>query len=79
MNVAVGTGLNDNNIDITGIDNDVWITVELGDGRPSASVHLIRTDEGIVVDVWPGDDSGDEPIASTYAFDEDLTDPTDIY
>lgn len=33
-------------------------------------VRLIRTDEGIVVDVYPYD--GFEPVASTYAFNSDV-------
>jgi hypothetical protein len=33
-------------------------------------VHVIRTDEGVVVDIYPKD--GMEPIASTYAFDSEL-------
>jgi hypothetical protein len=34
---------------------------------------IIRTDEGVVVDVYPKD--GSEPIASTYAFDSDAEAP----
>lgn len=45
-------------------------------------VTIIKTDEGIVVDVWPstpGIAAGlDEPLATTYAFDSDAdTSPDD--
>lgn len=39
-----------------------WITVEY------LSVRIKKTDEGVVIDIWPlGEEMGD-PIASTYAF-----------
>lgn len=33
-------------------------------------VRITRTDEGIVVDIYPYD--GAEPVATTYAFDADV-------
>jgi hypothetical protein len=52
--------------------DSVWITVHLGEGRPSASVCILRTDEGVVLDVYPLDGESGEPAASIYAFDADL-------
>lgn len=37
-------------------------------------VHLIKTDEGIVVDVWMEDIETAEPVATTYAFDSEKED-----
>ncbi len=36
-----------------------------------AKVAIIRTDEGIVVDVYPYDMSS-EPVTSTYAYEDEL-------
>jgi hypothetical protein len=38
-------------------------------------VRIVRTDEGIVIDVFPSDDSVqfDEPVATTYAYDNEVT------
>jgi hypothetical protein len=37
------------------------------------SVVIIRTDEGLVVDIWDGNDpDADAPVASTYVFDNDM-------
>ena len=33
-------------------------------------VRIVRTDEGLVVDIYPWD--GNEAVASTYAFDSDV-------
>lgn len=43
----------------------VWITV----GK--LSVHIIRTDEGVVCDIYPLGDESTDSIASTYAFDDE--------
>lgn len=44
----------------------VWITVE------KLSIHIHKTDEGVVVDIWPlGCEDADGPVASTYAFFEE--------
>lgn len=40
-----------------------WITIG------NLSVHPVKTDEGVVVDIYPKGDEGSDPIASTYAFD----------
>jgi hypothetical protein len=37
------------------------------------AVRIHQTDEGVVVDVWDGSGFGDSPIASTYAFDSELS------
>jgi hypothetical protein len=48
-----------------------WITVE------NLSVQIKKTDEGVVVDIWPlGEEMGD-PIASTYAFFSEALDDED--
>lgn len=44
----------------------LWLTVA------NASLHIKRTDEGIVVDIWPKGREDEEPVASTYAFDSEL-------
>lgn len=36
------------------------------------SINIIRTDEGVVVDVWEKDFKGAEPIVTTYAYDTEL-------
>ena len=41
----------------------VWLTIG------SLSTHVIRTDDGVVVDIYPKGDEGSDPIASTWAFD----------
>ena len=51
---------------------DHWLLVSLGKGRPLCRVNIIATDEGVVVDVWRDGDDEAAPVASTYAFDEDL-------
>lgn len=50
----------------------VWITVHLGEDRPSASVRILRTDEGVILDVYPLDGESGEPVASIYEVDADL-------
>lgn len=53
-------------------DGSVWIDV-LG-----FTVHILTTDEGIVVDVFNRSELADRcyvsPIASTYAYDHELAD-----
>lgn len=39
-----------------------WITVD------NISVYIVRTDEGVVVDLFPRFRENDESIGSTYAF-----------
>jgi len=51
---------------------DAWFVVQLGQDRPKARVNVIRTDEGLVIDVWPDDDDSPESVASTYVFDAEL-------
>ena len=41
---------------------DFWIIVG------NLAVNVIRSDEGVVVDVWPHRTVADGPIASAYAF-----------
>lgn len=50
-----------------------WITVD-----DLFSINIIRTDEGIVIDVWPatGMDIQD-PVATAYAFDNEVKDEED--
>lgn len=54
--------------------DNVWLTVSLGPDRPTVSLNVIATDEGIVLDLYPiGYEDGDRgPVASTYAFDGDF-------
>lgn len=47
----------------------VWITVD------RFSVYLKRTDDGVLVDIYPLDDETSQPVASTYALDSDLPQP----
>lgn len=49
----------------------LWLTVA------NASLHIKRTDEGIVVDIWPKGREDQEPVASTYAFDSELDPQTE--
>jgi len=43
-------------------EESVWVTVG------NLSVYIIRTDEGVVVDIYPLHDELSECLASTYAF-----------
>jgi hypothetical protein len=52
-------------------NESLWLTVA------NASLHINRTDEGIVVDIWPKGRENDDPVASTYAFDSELDLPTE--
>ena len=38
----------------------------------NCSINIIRTDEGVAVDVWEKKFEGAEPIATTYAFNSEL-------
>lgn len=43
----------------------VWVTVN------NLSVYIKRTDEGVVVDIFPLNREDGESLASTYAFDSE--------
>jgi len=60
--------------DVNTRDN-VWLTIDPNRGGPAYSLNVIRTDEGIVLDLYVLDheDSDNGPIATTYAFDTDAT------
>lgn len=47
-------------------NESLWLTVGL------ASLHIKRTDEGVIVDLFAKGAEDEEPIASTYAFDSEL-------
>lgn len=53
--------------------DSAWLTINLGPDRPSASLCIIRTDEGIVLDLYGLDHETGEPVATTWAFDAHLT------
>jgi len=75
MNIALGDSIdNDATITFDGPNHrdNAWLTVNLGPGRPAASIVIIATDEGLVIDVYSLDREDDMPVASTYAFDTDL-------
>ena len=36
------------------------------------SINIIRTDEGVAVDIWEKDFEADGPIGSTYVFESEL-------
>lgn len=55
----------DSDSDYTLNDNGVWITVK------GFSVHLTKTDEGVLVDIYAKNDEMSEAIASTYALDSE--------
>ena len=38
----------------------------------NCSINIIRTDVGVVVDVWEKEFDGVDPVATTYAFNSDL-------
>jgi len=38
------------------------------------AVHIVPTDEGVIVDIFKAGQRADRPITSTYAFDSDLDD-----
>ena len=60
-------GDNEGKLDGLTPDGDgFWITVG------NASVYLKRTDEGLVVDIYPLEQESTEAVASCYAFDSEL-------
>ena len=42
--------------------DSVWVTVK------NLSVRIAKTDEGVVVDIYPLKQENDEPITTTYAY-----------
>lgn len=46
------------------MEDRAWISV-----NETFDICIIKTDEGIVIDVYPFNDSKWEPIATTYAYD----------
>lgn len=58
--------------------DNVWVTIHLGGGRPSASLNIIKTDEGIVLDLYPYKDEMSDSAASTYCFDDDLAPSSEV-
>lgn len=50
----------DGETDITLLSDSLWVTVG------NVSVHVIKTDEGVVVDLYPLGHETDEVLASTY-------------
>jgi hypothetical protein len=55
----------------------LWLTVRLGEGRPTASLALIRTDEGLVVDLYAYGQEDGEALGGTWVLDQDLIDVTE--
>jgi|21_taG_2_1085346.scaffolds.fasta_scaffold02175_19 hypothetical protein len=43
----------------------IWVTVN------NISICIVRTDEGVVVDMWPLGQEGSTSMATTYAFFKD--------
>ena len=43
----------------------IWIGVK------NLSVHVVKTDEGVVVDIFANGCEMEEPLASAYAFDQE--------
>lgn len=64
------------------LDNeDHWVELDLGPDRERFAVNIIRTDEGVVLDLYGIDAKGDitdDTVATTYAFDSDVTDATSV-
>lgn len=57
---------------LTSEEDSVWITVN------NISVHIIRTDEGVVVDLYPLSEEDCDPVAGTWAtFQECLPEEED--
>ena len=57
--------------------DNVWITVHLGEGRPSASVRIVRTDEGMMIDAYPYLREDEPELAGTWVLDEELVEEVD--
>jgi hypothetical protein len=51
--------------------HSAWITVK------NISVHLIKTEEGVVVDLYPLGREMDDCLSSTYAFDQEAQNAID--
>lgn len=54
-------------------DEDLWISLDLGQGRERYSLNIIRTDEGIVLDLYLKGFEDEGTVATTYAFDNDAS------
>lgn len=54
--------IEDNDYTLPAEQKSVWLSVE------AFSVYVHKTDEGVVVDIFPLGDEMVDPIASTYAF-----------
>jgi len=68
MGVLIQDDLFDDDCSDYSLDDEaasVWISVG------NLSVYIIRTDEGVVVDLFPRGNEGAEPIASTWALDDE--------
>ena len=48
-----------------GKEGRCWITVG------NLSVHIVKTDEGVVVDIYPLNKEDCEPIATAYDYDQE--------
>jgi hypothetical protein len=60
--------------DYTLEEGAAWFTVK------GFAIRIQSTDEGVAVDVWKDGGEMDSPIASTYAYDQDIaTDETRSY
>ena len=46
-------------------ETSCWITVD------DLSVYVVRTDEGVVVDIFPRWEEAEDPIASTWALNDE--------
>ena len=73
--IEISEGRHDPLIQDLGEDRQ-WIKVD-----DLFDVQIIRTDEGIVIDVYDANDEGytGGTIATTYAFENELTEPEDRY
>jgi hypothetical protein len=56
---------------VLGPEGRCWITV----GK--LSVHLVKTDEGLVVDIYALGKETEEPLATTYVFDAEADEEED--
>ena len=63
--------INDNDLVLEPEQQSVWITVD------NFSVYVHRTDEGLVVDLFKLGNEMDVAIASTYAFNTEVSDEDD--
>jgi hypothetical protein len=53
------------------VEGAAWFTVK------GFSIRIHSTDEGVIVDVFANGKEMDSPVASTYAFDHELTEEGD--